>query len=307
MKKALSLSMILFAATAVAQSTDNPYQHLPDADPQLKLLVERVTNGKATAVKWFAGPSNLLGVIIGSTDRPNNPGVIAWATPDKKHLFLGQLVDANQRNLTSISAQHYKAIEPTISLSDLHTNGGPESLFSTANLKENLMSILSFMAGQGNAVASGTGSKTIYAFIDPFCPHCHDLTDQIASLPEYTTDMTIYYFPVFLDKSHLDAAAQIIANGADAIDVFKSGDGSNLPTPDDDAKARVTMNNALLLKIVEASGINTFATPTLVVQQQGKANIYQGNANKESLPAFLESVEQPTVTPIQELVNLPEN
>lgn len=301
--KKTGLFLLVALGLNLARAADNNtnYSKLPDADSQLKALVESVTGGKATASKWFEGPSNMIGVLIANPDDPKSPEVVGWATPDKKYLFLGQLVDKHQRNLTSISAEYYKVLEPTISLSHANIETGPNAMFAGEMLKNNIMSILSFLSKQGNAVASGTGSRVMFVFIDPKCQHCHKIRETIEANSELTRDITIYYLPVYLQKTNLDQAAQILENGAANIAAINANP-LGFAEPTEESRARVTMNNAILARIAEVADFKSFATPTIVVQQDGTANIYQGTLREENFPHFLQSIEEPDIVPIQDIV-----
>lgn len=218
-------------------------------------LVTSVTHGQGTVRRIFDGPpgSGLLGAVVSGGA---NPPVVVWITADGKGLISGYLFDARGRNLTALALVRFadfgkppQAPVPTPAVP--HPAALSPAAFRT-------------VADGARSIAQGTGKRILWIFLDPNCPWCHRLYEDLAkALPG---DVTVRWIPVaFLKPSSAGRARALLAGGLPALrtdeDRFEAGDeegGVPETAPDPALDALVRKNNALL------SGIGGTKVPMLV-------------------------------------------
>ncbi len=113
-------------------------------------------------LKRFDGPSGMTGIVAEATGGQRR---VMYITSDGQTLVHGTLFDARGGNLTERHAREVSQQLPAVRTG------------MDAEKRQAMLSTLSGLRGieQGRFDAP----RTIYAIIDPQCPHCHTLGDQL--------------------------------------------------------------------------------------------------------------------------------
>jgi thiol:disulfide interchange protein DsbG len=193
-------------------------------------MVSAMTHGAAHVTKTFPGPNGLTGIIVQGSQGP----LVAWVTDQKSAIIVGNVVNSNNRNLTTSAAKTYlekSGFSPAASsqpplpdtsphaeaVNDPYASGSASSTSGEAALQ-------SFVNDPHAAVTisdpNTNGPHALYVFFDPNCIACHDLFDlvqkNVAAFNK--AGVRVVYIPVaILKQSSAGKAAEVVANGWSAL------------------------------------------------------------------------------------------
>lgn len=120
------------------------------ADPELPAPIAQLTDHGISDIKRFDAPGELQGF----AGRANGHRLALYLTPDKQHVIVGNMFDADGQNQTK---------------SKLKQVLGQDTGDNTWQQLED-----SHWIGDGNSEAP----ITVYEFVDPNCPYCHKFYEQ---------------------------------------------------------------------------------------------------------------------------------
>lgn len=208
-----------------------------------------------TIQRAFHGPGGLIGLILEDALAHDKTSV-AWASPDGKALILGSVVDETGRNYTLASMQ---ALGMTPAAAP-----APRSL-SPAQVDE-----VKTLATQH----LGNGSKEVWVFLDPLCPHCRDFYREIQTRGSRGYKV----HAILVDGIGGQEAARLAGLVLDhriSLEEALSGDPLKIQgDPSPDAATRIAQGRALLVALTGST-----PTPTSVVQvDQGQYTAISGAA-----------------------------
>jgi thiol:disulfide interchange protein DsbG len=219
--------------------------------------------------KTFSAEAGLTGWVV---TRAGRNGIV-YTTPDKQHLIVGSLVDANGRDLTSVYAATYLP-------------------------KPNLASLYEQLDGAGYVMQGAVTSKNvIYVFFDPNCVYCHFAWKALQ--PYVKAGLQVRWVPVgFLKPTSATRAAAILEAKApeQALEfneerfVSATEDGGIMPvsTIKPETLRTLTANHALM------AAIGSNSTPAIVWKDShGVVQTKSGMPLLSELPAMTGLLEQP--------------
>lgn len=255
MFKPLSTSLVplLLSATALAAGKYPP-------------AVDYLIQSGVRVESRFSAPSGMTGYVITFQDKPN----VMYLTPDKQHVIIGVMLDANGHNLSQDHLAQHTPVMPDY-----------ESLWARAE--------------KTTWVAEGAKSpkSVVYVIADPFCPYCHALWK--ASQPYQAAGLQIRW--ILVGYLHPDSAAKAAAIlGAEDPELafklhetaFAEG-GIELPEepPAQEVLERIRANTLLMdqLKVV--------GTPAILYRNEDdRAQLLQGMPKLSTLPTLFKLPEQ---------------
>ena len=241
--------------------------HSGVATSKAKSLVDKVTHGQASVRTIFDGPpgSGLTGAVIAGG---NHSPVVVWITADGKTLIAGNVFDAKGRNLTQMAT--FRLAEapspgtggipiPSAPVASSPSQTGPVALAP---------GVFRTVAGSVHVLREGTGSRTLWIFLDPDCIWCHRLYTGLKAHP-LPAGVAVNWVPVaFLRPSSVGRAETLLSGGLPALDkdetrfdeTTEEGGVSQTHRPDLEAAVR---NNTRIL--VSLGGT---MTPTVVFRNK---------------------------------------
>jgi thiol:disulfide interchange protein DsbG len=250
------------ATPAVPASAAAPVSTLPA--PIQALAARGILVGKS-----FSAEAGLTGWVVTREGR----NAIVYTTPDKQHLIVGSLVDANGRDLTPVYAAAYV-------------------------LKPDLASLYKQLDGTRYVMQGAPASKNvIYVFFDPNCVYCHFAWKALQ--PYVKAGLQVRWVPVgFLKPTSAPRAAAILEAKApmQALEfneerfVSATEDGGIIPvsTMKPETSRTLTANRALM----DAFGSN--GTPAIVWRDNhGVVQAKSGMPPLSELSAMTGLPEQP--------------
>ena len=231
--------LITLGSTGIAVASSNP------VIPQL-LQNLQAEGGQLHKIFQVSEHINGFAMTLGNED------LIIYASADGQHLFQGNLIDNNARNLTEAYA-------------DRHL---PKPDFSTA--------IPLFEDGKWFETHDAEGDTTLYVIHDPRCPYCVRSMDMIMER-QYEKGVKVRWVPVAaLGKESLQMASVMLAS-EDPIKFQTDVNRGHKPTARElQAGApfeQDVMNNSNLMRSIKATG-----TPAYLVvnEKEGTAHVIHG-------------------------------
>lgn len=266
-----TLWVFCIAVSVAACAAGRPAGPGPTTTPELALLVDRVSEGRAHLVKRFDAPSGLVGVVVEGNE-PGGRQLIGWSTADGQHLLLGNLFSADAHDLT---AEAYAAhISPPALGNDAFYN----------------------RVGQAPAVTQfPAGERTLFIFADADCVYCRLLFQDIAPLEAALAEASVRIRWVLVGTQSAESGRR----GAAILEQGFAGLAFNA-LHYDDARHRGGIegsNDRRLIEQVEAntrlmmqSGAASKATPTLVWRSTRGVQVSVGAPTAAGLHAILQDI-----------------
>ena len=248
-------------------------------------LVDKVTHGTASVRRIFDGPhgSGLTGAVIAGG---NNPPVVVWIAADGKTLIAGPVFDARGRDLTQMATLRL-AEAPSPEPGGIPVRGGcSRSTCNSAPVASSPSRPLPVVLAPGafrtmtegvRFFRAGTGTRTLWIFLDPDCVWCHRLVADLGAHP-LPADVSVNWVPVvFIRPSSAFRAETLLAGGLSALDEDETRfdetteEGGVPETHRPDLEAAVRENTRLL------AGLGGSMTPTVVFRDgSGRALRFDG-------------------------------
>lgn len=209
----------LFATLALA------FASAPTAAAVAPVEAHLQANG-VKVLSRFEAPSGMTGIVA---EAPSGQRRVMYITADGQTLIHGAVFDARGTNLTEQHAREVSQDLPSV-------RTGMDAAKRRAVL-DSLSSLEGIVQGATNA------RRTIYAIIDPQCPHCHDLGDALQAAVKAGRVRVVWLpAPVLTDASEAQAAQMYMLPPAQAVDDWL---GDRLPVDvriSDDVRERLARN-----------------------------------------------------------------
>ncbi len=198
--------------------------------PDANAVIGRLTHGKATVVRTFAGPDGLTGLVIRGSSGP----VIGWMTNSRSAVILGGVVDAKTNENMTLQATNAYILKggpnqsatqaPNLAPASVAPASAPVAT-PPAKPEDGEQALAAFVSGGVNsfhtiAQPGLSGPNTLYVFIDPNCIFCHKMYGTVQSrLADFRkAGVRVVYVPVaILKQSSIGKAAQEIQGGWTAL------------------------------------------------------------------------------------------
>jgi thiol:disulfide interchange protein DsbG len=263
MRVYLMLSIVLLHACAVTDARTT--------DSDLSKLVASASQGRAHFVKRFAGPSNLLGVVVQGNE-PGGRQLVGWATVDGRHLLLGNLFEADGRELTAEAYARQVAAH-------------------RATREEFLQ-----QAHRASTVTQfPSGTRTLYVFLDSDCVFCWHLYQEVSQLSGNFQEASVRLQWIIVGTQSAESAARgaaILEQGIDGLIANETrydsvtARGGIAAAQNTEALAKVGSNTKLLL----SSPASSIATPTLLWRSAGGVQVSVGVPDERALRTLLREI-----------------
>lgn len=240
-------------------------------DADLSNLVARASENRAHMVKRFAGPRGFVGVVVQGND-PGARQTTGWVTADGEYLLIGNLFDANGRDVADTSI----------------TQPGSSVLTSEQFLRR--------AQAAGAVTQFPMGTRTVSIFADADCVFCWQLYQDISRLSEEFNAASVRLRWVMVGtQSALSArrGAAILNQGLAGLAENEANYntvhsvGGITPLEDVHFLSMVSDNTDLLLQ----SPNSTRATPTLVWQSSHGVQTYVGAPDERKLREILGDIQ----------------
>ena len=271
--RTLCLAAALAAAAGVmpaaVRAADTPVAAVPGVLPLAKAqaLVAGASKGRAKALKVFAGPGGLTGVLVQVGAGEAVQRSIVWANGDGSALLVGNLVSADGTDLNAgaaVQAGVYKAPAETLAAAALPA---------------------------ARAILSKGHGPVLTVFMDPNCIFCHKLFKDLEPVLA-KGDVRVRFVMVGVVKEDSLAKAATILGMADPLQALTTDEhkfdkaqeeGGIAPsaTPNAVMFATVAANNRLL---ADAGG---HGTPMLLYCSKASGQVKQVEGVPQDFSAFI--------------------
>lgn len=206
-----------------------PPQKEPPMPPAIKTLVEQ--GGQVRYLGRDLGFDGWIAIRNGKEE-------YFYTSPDGSALLMGLLFDKNGKLITvrQVKALQQKSGKMLESLAEPKT--GPETLGNNSTLAPTLSKFktpseqLYDNVTYGNWIALGNPSAPfIYTFIDPQCPHCHDMLTALRHKYIESGKLQVRILPIGFREETIEQAAFLLAapDPQDALFRHLDGDKTALP------------------------------------------------------------------------------
>ena len=219
------------------------------AAPQWPAPIRNLEGKGLTIVEAFDAPGGMTGYAARAGNRP----LTLYLTPDREHVIIGLMLDADGKNLSQ------EVLDATITQPDIQS-AWPK-------------------LDKSNWVADGDddAKRVIYVFTDPNCPYCHKFYEVARPWVE-SGKVQLRHIPVGIIKPSSPGKAAAILGADDPSAALARHEenysrGGIEPLEDMPAELRekVAANNMLM------SSLGIQGTPGLVYRNaEGKIDIHQG-------------------------------
>lgn len=215
----LALSVGILGMSATTASAEEPAQIVKQAEVKNNYpgLIKNVVKSGTEIKETFNVSPQIRGYVLKSGAKHS----LVYSVGD--HVFSGVIFDKNGTNVTKALQDKYIPV--------------PDVNDAVAEIER-----------IGKYVQEGTGDKTIYVFVDPQCPHCHDYYKATRNLVR-GGEVTIKWMTVgFLSPKSRDKAAYILSaeNPVQAMTDIELG--YEPPKADNKQLRQVAINQELMQK-----------------------------------------------------------
>lgn len=292
-KKIIStLIVVLLASTTIAYASTQ--QGLTKA----KLIIQKAFHNKATIIKTFKAPKNLIGFVIKGQD--NKPSII-YVDKEGGYLFLGTLVNNQGKDLTTQDQAKY--IQPSKTISKLPRASTPlPSRPSTATATTPPISTATpnlLIAAQKNTHWFEQGNPKaphqMYVIAEPNCSACHYFYESVKPYIAKGLLKIRWIMVAFLKPSSFGKVAAIISakTPATAFDnneaKFNVKAESGGITPLTSATTAVEQDIISNLKFMKKHQFNS--TPILIFKNtSGKIRVLKGAVQKDEVARLIKMI-----------------
>ena len=263
MRVYLMSSMVLLHACAVTDARTT--------DSDLSKLVASASQGRAHLVKRFAGPSNLVGVVVQGNE-PGGRELVGWATADGRHLLLGNLFEVDGRELTAEAYARQVAARRTT----------PEEFYRQAH-------------GAPAVTQFPSGTRTLYVFLDPDCVFCWHFYQEVSHLSDSFQEASVRLQWIIVGTQSAESAARgaaILEQGVDGLIANETrydpatARGGIAAAESSQTLSKIGSNTKLLL----SSPASSIATPTLLWRSAGGVQVSVGVPDEQALRTLLREI-----------------
>ncbi len=266
---AAGLLIVAGVMPAIVRAADMPAAAVPGPLPlaRAQALVAGASKGRAKALKVFAGPGGLTGVLVQVGEGEAAQRSIVWANGDGSALLVGNLVSADGTDLNAgaaVQAGVYKAPAETLAAAALPA---------------------------ARAILSKGRGPVLTVFMDPNCIFCHKLFKDLEPVMA-KGDVRVRFVMVGVIKEDSLAKSATILGMADplqalTVDEHKfdkaQEEGGITPSAKPNAAmfATVSANNRLL---ADAGG---HGTPMLLYCSKASGQVKQMEGVPQDFSAFI--------------------
>ena len=186
-------------------------------------LVKSASHGQAKAQQTFSGPDGLRGVVLQGTGQTHN-STVGWVVPGARPLLvIGDVMDASGHEYTAAASQKYRLTQ-TVAKAALNstapTRTTPQTSAPQTPAPLSKPALFKALATQAHSIQSGSGQHTVYVFIDPNCPYCHELFQTVRKARSKLNHLGVHiaWVPTAVIKqSSIGKAAAVLKGGLPAL------------------------------------------------------------------------------------------
>jgi len=243
----------------------------PSSQPvKVGQLVQSASHGQAKAAQTFHGPDGLRGVVLQGTG-PSHSSTVGWVVPGAKPLLMiGDVIDATGQEYTAAAAKAHR-VSQTTATAAAHTSAAPAPTQTSAAQNPDPLSkpaLLKALKTRAHTLQSGSGPHSLYVFIDPNCPYCHELFQAVHKIQPQLDRLgvSVAWVPAAVIKqSSIGKAAAVLKGGIpvlvkDETHFDESGESGGIQPVKAQRWIRQVRDNTVLL---DRDG-GPSAVPTLV-------------------------------------------
>ncbi len=196
------------------------------ADPELPELLKGL-QAQGVTFRYLGGDQGLNGW-VGFKDGIQQ---YFYVTPDRQGIVSGQLLNNKGDQVTLRQISQLREKDPEVDKLAIPALAKKEQAVSPNSAKKDAPSkAQQFYAETQSAGWVALGSKdapAIYSFIDPQCPHCHDMIDDFRKSGLLDKgQIQLRLIPVgLMNEQSLKQAANLLASKNPAADLYKHLDG----------------------------------------------------------------------------------
>lgn len=278
-----AIASVLLATTAVSRAADTtpvapkantsataPKVSTNNVQANYKNLLQNITNGQVQAIKQFAGPGDLVGLVVKS---PEGQKAVIYADKNAQYIVIGNVITADGQSRAALDTEKYVNSEIAQK--------------AWANAAKTAWIL------DGSAKAK----HVIYAIGDPNCSACHKFYSDTRSYVD-SGDLAIRWILVGFLRPSSPGMAMAIINAKDPGALLKQNENqfnSNkeqggippLANPSADLKAKFDGNMKFM------SDHQFTVTPVIIFKDsQGKAHTAMGAVPEPQLKALVDSATQ---------------
>lgn len=212
----LAIASLMAPAFALAQQGGSTGGELP---PVIADLVDEENRDQVEVVKRFPTESDdLEGLLL----RAGNEYRLFYLTTDGNYAVIGGMMGRNAENLTQ--AHMDGPLSEYMEQSASGEGGGGNNTAGSQTPSPATAggpsprgaggagAVFSAMKNANNQITQGSGSKHLYATLDPNCPYCKRM---FRNAQQVSNEVTIHWIPVaMLRRSSMNIAGQLISSPA---------------------------------------------------------------------------------------------
>lgn len=267
--KTAALASLLLVSTTVSMAANAPAPTV--AQNNYTALVQKITNGQVQVIKQFAGPGDLVGLVVKSPE--GQKGVI-YADKNAQYIIIGNVIMANGQSRAAADTDKYVNTELA------------QKAWANASKTAWVLD------GSANA------KHVIYAIGDPNCSACHKFYSDTRPYVN-SGDLAIRWILVGFLRPSSPGMAMAIMNAKDPSALLKQNEGQfnagkeqggiqPLANPSAALKAKLDGNTKFM------SDYQFTVTPTIIFQDnQGKAHTVMGAVPEPQLKQLIDSAVKP--------------
>lgn len=278
------LSSVLLATTAVSSAADTATPANKTSVPVVasknsannvqdsyKNLVQKITNGQIQVLKQFAGPGDLVGLVVVS---PEGQKAVIYADKNAQYIMIGNVITADGQSRAAIDTEKYVNSE------------------IAQKAWANAAKTAWILDGSPNA------KHVIYAIGDPNCSACHKFYSDTRSYVD-NGDLAIRWILVGFLRPSSPGMSMAIMNAKDPAALLKQNESQfnstkeqggiqPLANPSADLKAKFDGNMKFM------SDHQFTVTPVILFKDnQGKAHTAMGAVPEPQLKQLVDSAAKP--------------
>lgn len=271
----ITAASVLLATTTVSLAATptpvKPAAAVTGGQDSYKALVQKVTNGQVQVLKQFAGPGDLVGLVVKS---PQGQKAVIYVNKNAQYIIVGNVITADGQSQTATDTEKY-----------VNTEIAQKAWANAAKTAW-------VLDGSANA------KHVIYAVADPNCSACHKFYSDTRPYVE-KGDLAIRWILVGFLRPSSPGMAMAIINAKDPAALLKQNESQfNLDKeqggikPIDNASADLKAKFAGNMKFM--SDHQFPATPAIIFQDnQGKAHTIVGALPEPQLKDMVNSAVKP--------------
>ena len=266
---AAALSAAAGALPATARAAGAPVVTVPGVLPLAKVqtLVTGASKGRAKALKVFAGPGGLTGVLVQVGTGEATQRSIVWANADGSALLVGNLVSADGTDLNAgaaVQAGMYKAPADTLAATVLPA---------------------------ARAILSKGRGPVLTVFMDPNCIFCHMLFKDLEPVMA-KGDVRVRFVMVGVVKEDSLAKSAAILGMADPLQALTTDERKFNKAQEEGGIAPAAKPNAAMFAAVAAnnrllSDAGGHGTPMLLYCSKASGQVRQVEGVPQDFSAFI--------------------